>query len=190
MLPCPKCSRDNVDDALYCDQCRTAVSPGVQGPVLKDPCPACGGHVRELPSVFAACGDCGIALGEASPGGHEPRAQVPAAAEPEPGEKTPCPVCGVGNGPAASECAGCRIGFKASREPRTCPKCSAETDEDKCDCGAVLTLAKLLEYVDASVRVVCSVCKQPFTVDRPECSDCGARTLPAAALKALALRGR
>ncbi len=151
--------------------------------------------MRELPSVMAACGDCGIALGEGGPGAAEHRAAGSSAGAegpvPEPGEageKTPCPVCGEENLVESLECGRCLIGLKPSREPRACPKCSAETAEDKCDCGAVLTLAKLLSYLDASVRVVCSVCKQPFTVDRRECSDCGAPTLPADALKALALR--
>lgn len=193
MIACPKCSRENDDKALYCDQCRTAVSPDVPSPVHKDPCPACGGQVREIPSVMAACGDCGIALGEATPaagGRHAEDASEPAhsgaAPAVEAGEKVPCPVCGEGNAAGALDCAGCLIGLKPSREPRACPKCSAETSEDKCDCGAVLTLAKLLSYVDPSVKVVCSLCKQPFTVDRRECSDCGSETLPAASLKAYA----
>lgn len=198
MLPCPKCPRENDDKALYCDQCRTAVSPEVQGSVLKDPCQACGGTVREVPSVMAACGDCGIVLGEATHGAGGQQAQGPSGpsdSSEEPasggaGAKTPCPVCGEGNAVGALECGRCFIGLKASREPRACPKCSAETAEEKCDCGAVLTLAKLLSYVDASVKVVCSVCKQPFTVDRRECSDCGAQTLPADALKALAASRR
>lgn len=196
MIPCPKCSRENDDKALYCDQCRTAVSPDVPSAVHKDPCPACGGQVREIPSVMAACGDCGIALGEEThaAGGRRvegaPEAassSAEAASDPaEAGPEVPCPVCGEANAAGAPDCAGCLIGLKPSREPRACPKCSAETSEDKCDCGAVLTLAKLLTYVDASVKVVCSLCKQPFTVDRRECSDCGSETLPADALKAAA----
>lgn len=193
MIPCPKCSRENDDKALYCDQCRTAVSPDAPGPVHKDPCPACGGPVREIPSVMVACGDCGIALGEATPsagGRHAEGASEAALSHDEPaaeaGEEVPCPVCGKGNAAGALDCGGCLIGLKPSRGRRTCPKCSAETSEDKCDCGAVLTLAKLLSYVDPSVKVVCSVCKQPFTLDRRECSDCGAETLSADALKAYA----
>jgi predicted amidophosphoribosyltransferase len=189
MTPCPKCARQNADDALYCDQCRTAVSPAAPAPVQPDPCPACGGEVREVPSVLALCAGCGLALGEAAAeGGHAPERPAPSAPvpAPEPGETASCPLCGEGNPAGAPQCGGCGLAFEKPRGGRTCPKCEAESSEDQCSCGAILTLAKLLEYVDPSVRVVCSVCKQPFTVERGECSDCGGETLPADALKKLA----
>ncbi|TBR21907.1 hypothetical protein EPO15_09090 [bacterium] len=197
MSPCPKCARQNADDALYCDQCRTAVSPDVPAAVQEDPCPACGGEVREVPSILALCSDCGIALGEGAGEGAAapekapgaPPAPAPAAPE-APGEKAACPVCGEGNAAGAPLCAGCGIGFGKSRGARTCPKCEAEASGDQCGCGAILTLAKLLDYVSPSVRVVCSVCKQPFTVDRGECSDCGGETLPADGLRGLASERR
>ena len=105
---------------------------------------------------------------------------------PDSGAKSPCPVCAAENPVGAALCGGCKLAFTKPRRPLACPKCSAESTEDKCDCGAVLTLSKLLSYVDGSVRVVCSVCKQLFTVDRAECSDCGGETRPADALKRLA----
>lgn len=201
MIPCPKCPRQNDDEALYCDQCRTAVSPKASGEALPDPCPACGGAVREVPTTMAVCGDCGISLGDAGPegagahaggpagaashggaGGHE-EAGEPAA---DAGEASPCPVCGTENPARAAACSECRIAFQKPRGPLECPKCSEACDEDKCGCGAVLTLTKLLGYVDPSVKVVCPLCKQLFTLDRPTCSDCGSETRPADALKAFA----
>ncbi|MBI3300042.1 MAG: zinc ribbon domain-containing protein [Elusimicrobia bacterium] len=186
MIDCPKCSRPNADDALYCDQCRTAVSPDVPGEVHADPCPACGGAIKEVPSVLSMCQDCGIPLGETGPGGaHQEHAEPkPAAQEPETGEKTPCPVCGTEN--AGKRCKGCLLNFEKSHEPLPCPKCEAEATGDTCSCGAILTLPKLLSFLDKSVRVVCPVCKQLFTVERKECSDCGAETRSADSLKAFA----
>ncbi len=201
MIPCPKCSRENDDKALYCDQCRTPVSPESQGAVLDEDCPACGGEVREVPSTAAECSDCGLALGDGGPreggGAAEPGASAKATAKPavptdapaaDDGDKSPCPVCGTENGTQAESCADCGLGFGAA--VGSCPKCSAEAEGDKCECGAVLTLARLLEYVDGSVKVVCSTCKQLFTVDRAACSDCGGPTRPADALKALSAARR
>lgn len=196
MIPCPKCARENDDKALYCDQCRTPVSPEAAGAVLEAPCPACGGAMREVPSTAAACGDCGLTLGEGGPAGQEgghPEGEPSGPAETQAhdgGEKSPCPVCAVENPAGATQCGGCKLAFKKPRRPLACPKCSEESMDDKCPCGAVLTLSKLLGYVDGSVRVVCSVCKQLFTVDRDECSDCGGATRPADALRELAASGR
>lgn len=204
MIPCPKCSRENDDKALYCDQCRTPVAPESQGAVLDEACPACGGEVREVPSTAAECSDCGLALGAGGPeeghagsehdhgapakAGQKP-AVVPAAPAPEDDEKTACPVCGTENGARSGGCSGCGLRFD-SRGAHACPKCEAEATGDKCECGAVLTLARLLEYVDGSVKVVCSTCKQIFTIDRAACSDCGGETRPADALKKLAAARR
>lgn len=204
MIPCPKCPRLNDDEALYCDQCRTAVSPKVSGETLPDPCPACGGAVREVPTTMAVCGDCGISLGEGGPDGTAGHAGGPAGAgggaagreEPgagpsaDAGEASACPVCGTENPARAAACAECRIAFGEGRRMLECPKCSERTDEEKCGCGAVLTLTKLLGYVDPSVKVVCTLCKQLYTIDRPTCSDCGSDTRPAEALKARASAGR
>lgn len=206
MIPCPKCPRQNADEALYCDQCRTAVSPTVQGETLPDPCPACGGGVREVPTTMAVCGDCGISLGEGGPDGAAPHGGGPAGgdshgapadhdgrgaeASAEAGPASPCPVCGTENPARADACSECRIAFGEGRRTLECPKCSERTDEEKCGCGAVLTLTKLLGYVDPSVKVVCTLCKQLYTLDRPACADCGSDTRPADALKARASAGR
>lgn len=185
MIPCPKCSRENDDKALYCDQCRTPVAAASRGAVLDEACPACGGEVREVPSTAAECSDCGLALGEG--GAEEPPAKpgaMPEAPKPDDGEKSACPVCGAGNGARAGRCAGCGLCFGAAQG--ACPRCEAEAEGDKCECGAVLTLSRLLGYVDGSVKVVCSTCKQIYTIDRAACSDCGGQTRPADALRKLA----
>lgn len=196
MISCPECSRENDDKALYCDQCRTAVSPESAGEILDEPCPACGGEVREVPSTKAQCGDCGISLGEAGPAGQEggPSEAPPTAAigkmAQDVGEKSSCPVCAAENAASAAQCGGCKIAFEKPRQPLACPKCSAESTDEKCECGAFLTLPKLLEFVDGSVRIVCLVCKQLFTLNRDECSDCGGPTSPADALKKYAASRR
>lgn len=196
MIPCPKCSRENADDALYCDQCRTGVSPEVEGASLDEPCPACGGKVKEVPSTAAMCSDCGILMGDAggaacAPGPHEhaaPAAQPAPAAEA--GEKEPCPVCEFENPASAALCGDCGIYFEKSRALKDCPCCEGKSDEDKCRCGAILTLPKLLSYVDGGAKVVCLGCKQLFTVARDVCSDCSSDTVPADGLKEAAAARR
>lgn len=199
MIPCPKCSRENADDALYCDQCRTAVSEEVEGAVLDQPCPACGGQLKEVPSAVAMCKDCGIFLGasghaedheepEAKPkrfvsAAPQPQAE-PEAEEPEaPVETEPCPVCDTENAVDAPQCSGCRIAFQRLRRVIPCPKCGEETSDDVCSCGAVMTLPKLLSYVDKSVRMVCTACKTLITAQRDACPDCGGKLRSADALK-------
>ena len=199
MIPCPKCSRQNADDALYCDQCRTGVSPALEGASLAEPCPACGGKVKEVPSTAAMCSDCGIFMGDAGGGAcaaghHEPAAGVkqpaaPAAAS-EAGPTEPCPVCALDNPVSADRCGDCGIYFEASRALRDCPCCEGKSDEDKCRCGAILTLPKLLGYVDDGAKVVCLGCKQLFMVARDVCSDCSSDTVPADGLKKAAAARR
>jgi len=57
---------------------------------------------------------------------------------------------------------------------------------DKCECGAIMTLPKLLEYVEPSVKFVCSRCKAPYAVFQTKCPDCGGGLLSADRLKAFA----
>jgi len=57
---------------------------------------------------------------------------------------------------------------------------------DKCECGAILTLPKLLQYVEPSVRFVCSRCKAPYSKVQEKCPDCGAGLISADRLKAFA----
>ncbi|MFA5137919.1 MAG: zinc ribbon domain-containing protein [Elusimicrobiota bacterium] len=187
MIQCPKCSAENDDEALFCDQCGTAISPDALGGALDQPCPACGGEVRETQSVLAVCQACGLNLGEHPASGCQECA--PAAAEhgpapaPEEVEKWPCPVCAMENPQGAAQCSDCGIVFKKSPRLRPCPRCSAEVSGDTCNCGAILTLDKLMEYVDPSVQSVCSVCKQLYSVKKDSCPDCGGELEPAEDLK-------
>ncbi|MDE2292310.1 MAG: zinc ribbon domain-containing protein [Elusimicrobia bacterium] len=191
MIPCPKCSRENADDALYCDQCRTGVSPKVEGDVLAEPCPACGGKVREVPSTAALCDECGIFMGGGGGShGDDPEPEAPASPAAEPAadvETETCPVCRASNPVDVPLCGGCRIAFERPPRPIPCPRCGAATRDEKCACGAVMTLPKLAQFVDESIQVVCPVCKQLFTTARGTCSDCGAATVPADDLKDYAL---
>jgi hypothetical protein len=192
MIRCPKCSSENDDEARYCDQCAAAISPGAQGAVLDMPCPACDGEVREVPVPIAVCQECGLHLAaDGSPAGECPsgrEAAPPEAVEAPPAEteKSPCPVCEAPNPAGSARCVGCGIVFGRITRPVECPQCSAQCSDDKCGCGAVLTLSKLLEYVDSSIKVVCPVCKQLYSVKKDACSDCGSELRPADSLKTYA----
>ena len=97
-----------------------------------------------------------------------------------------CPLCGAENPGGAVKCAGCGIIFRETRSAQACPRCEREVRGGKCECGAILTLRKLLEYVEPSVRFVCGRCKQPYAVFQPKCPDCGGGLLSADRLKAYA----
>lgn len=98
----------------------------------------------------------------------------------------PCPLCGAGCAGDAPRCPGCGIWFARPRAPQPCPRCERETAGDACECGAILTLPKLLQYLEPRVRAVCSRCKAPYAAAHPKCPDCGAGTIPAERLKAFA----
>ncbi|HBL19234.1 MAG: hypothetical protein A2X36_03050 [Elusimicrobia bacterium GWA2_69_24] len=194
MIRCQRCSSDNDDEARYCDQCGAALAGAAPGKFLPDPCPACGGKLAEVPSTAAACRECGLRLadGAALPAEGSAHAEEPApsdrevAPSPADGPKLPCPVCALENPQDAARCGDCGIVFKKRPGLLVCPRCSAECSDDKCGCGAILTLARLVEYVDESVQSVCPVCKSLFSVRRDACSDCGSELEPAADLKAYA----
>lgn len=135
-------------------------------------CQGCGIHLG-AGGAAEACLPCQDA-GAASPAQDQESAEA---------EKSPCPVCETPNAVGAARCAACGIAFKKLTRPVACPQCSAESMDDKCGCGAVLTLEKLLEYVDDSIRVVCPVCKQLFSAKKDLCSDCGAALRSAGSLK-------
>ncbi|MBI5622462.1 MAG: hypothetical protein HY924_01650 [Elusimicrobia bacterium] len=190
MISCPKCSSENGDQARYCSRCGAPAAEG-PGPVLEMPCPACDGDVREVLVPMAVCQECGLHLAadgsaaESCPSRAQAAEAAPETQPAEP-ERTPCPVCETLNRESAACCKGC--GIVLGKLPRrvTCPRCQAESSDEKCDCGAVLTLSKLLEYVDDSVKVVCPVCKGIFATNRDTCSDCGAALRPADSLKSYA----
>jgi len=105
-------------------------------------------------------------------------------------ELEPCPVCAAECGPNAPRCPGCGIWFSRPRSAQPCPRCERETDADACECGAILTLPKLLKYVEPRVRAICSRCKAPYAVAHEKCPDCGAGMISADRLKAFAAAER
>lgn len=114
-------------------------------------------------------------------------APAPEEAAKPAGAPVPCPLCGVENPDDAARCSSCGLWFTRLRSPQPCPRCERGVAGDgKCECGAILTLPKLLEYVERSVRWVCSRCKAPYAAARPKCPDCGAALLCAERLKAFA----
>ena len=115
-----------------------------------------------------------------------PAAAEPEAAAPEPGKTHPCPLCGAECSEEAPRCVGCGIWFHGFRTPQPCPRCERLVSGDKCECGAILTLPKLLQYVEPSVRFVCTRCKAPYTIFQAKCPDCGGGLLSADRIKAFA----
>jgi len=113
--------------------------------------------------------------------GHAPHAEAAA------GATVPCPLCGVANPESSSRCSGCGLWFEALRSPQPCPRCERPVSgEGQCACGAILTLPKLLDYIEPSVRWVCSRCRAPYAVPQPNCPDCGGSLLSADRIKAFA----
>jgi hypothetical protein len=117
-----------------------------------------------------------------------------AAASPAPATSAPkpasgplnCPLCGAAGPAAAEQCGACGLWFGEPHGAHACPRCERTVRGGKCECGAILTLPKLLEYVEPSVRFVCSRCKQPYAVSQPKCPDCGGELISAERLKAFA----
>jgi predicted amidophosphoribosyltransferase len=100
-------------------------------------------------------------------------------------EPEPCPLCGVESPRSAAQCSGCGLWFGNHKAP--CARCGrASVAGGKCDCGAILTLPKLLQYIEPSVRFVCSSCRAPYAVNQPECPDCGGSLISADRIKAFA----
>ncbi len=111
--------------------------------------------------------------------------EAPTAAK-APSEKLSCPLCGA-EGPAdAEQCGACGLWFGELHGAQPCPRCERPVRGSKCECGAILTLPKLLEYVEPSVRFVCLRCKAPYAASRPKCPDCGGSLTSAARLKSFA----
>jgi predicted amidophosphoribosyltransferase len=111
---------------------------------------------------------------------------APADAAREPGEPQACPLCGADCPDEAKKCVGCGIWFHAFRTPQPCPRCERPVSGDKCSCGAIMTLPKLLQYVEPSVKFVCSRCKAPYAVFQAKCPDCGGGLVSADRIKAYA----
>ena len=108
---------------------------------------------------------------------------APAPAAREAGDAQACPLCGAGCPDEARRCGGCGIWFHGSRTHQPCPRCDRMASGDKCACGAILTLTKLLQYVEPSVRFICSRCKAPYSKVHEKCPDCGGALLSADRIK-------
>jgi predicted amidophosphoribosyltransferase len=122
---------------------------------------------------------------------HEVLAAAPGTVDAKADEgPLPCPLCGAENPHDALHCAGCGLWFEKPRAPQPCLRCGRQVTGVQCACGAVLTLTKLLEYIEPSVRWVCALCKAPYAVPQPKCPDCGGGLLSADRIKAFAAERR
>jgi len=107
----------------------------------------------------------------------------------EPAEPRACPLCGEEGSSEGPQCSGCGLSFQEHGPTGPCPRCEDDSAVDgKCRCGAILTLSRLLEYVENSVRFICLRCKQPYAVARSACPDCGGELIAAERIKAYAQR--
>lgn len=102
------------------------------------------------------------------------------------GKSHPCPLCGTECSDTAPRCVGCGLWFASLSRPQPCPRCERTSDQDKCECGAILTLPQLLQYIEPSVRFVCTTCRAPYTVAQAKCPDCGGGLVSADRIKAFA----
>ena len=148
------------------------------------------GTVERLTAAILRGTSAGLPLERAVADGCREIFSAPAAPEtasPQPASgPLNCPLCGA-EGPADAErCGACGLWFGEPHGAQACPRCAREVRGGKCECGAILTLPKLLEYVEPSVRFVCSRCKQPYAAFQPKCPDCGGGLLSAERLKAFA----
>ena len=114
-------------------------------------------------------------------------ADRPTAAPADDDKPEPCPLCGLETPASAPRCTGCGLWFQALRKPQPCPRCERMVSSGgKCECGSILTLPALLEYIEPSVKFVCSVCKQPYVAPQAKCPDCGGGLISADRIKAFA----
>ena len=151
--------------------------------------PAPNGAVEKLTAAILRRTRAGVSVEQAvveacrelyAPASEE---EAPAPAVPA----KPCPLCGAENPETAARCGGCGIWFRPPRPAEACPRCERPAPPGgKCECGAILTLPKLLEYIEPSVKFVCSGCKQPYAVFRQKCPDCGGGLISAERIKAFA----
>ena len=115
--------------------------------------------------------------------------EPPATDAAEAGKLHPCPLCGAECSEEAPRCVGCGLWFHGFRTPQACPRCDRMVAGDKCECGAIMTLPKLLQYVEPSVKFVCSRCKGPYSKFQAKCPDCGGGLISADRIKAFAAAG-
>ena len=146
--------------------------------------------IERLTAAILRKNGSGVPLEMAVAEGCREAFSAPAEAAPEPGEPQACPLCGAECPDEAKRCGGCGIWFHGSRTPQPCPRCERLASGEKCACGAIMTLPKLLQYIEPSVRFVCSRCKAPYAASREKCPDCGGGLLSADRIKAFAAGGQ
>ncbi|MDE2511912.1 MAG: zinc ribbon domain-containing protein [Elusimicrobia bacterium] len=190
------------DEDGGCPACGGAVESGGDG---KGVCADCGlelvetpaehtapavdaGAVERLTAAILRRTGAGLPVDQAVAEGCREVLGTPAAdaGSAAPGEPVPCPLCGELNADEATRCVGCGIWYGVPRTPQPCPRCERPTAAAKCQCGAILTLPKLLEFIEPSVRFICARCRAPYAVSRPNCADCGGALLSADRIKTFA----
>jgi ribosomal protein L40E len=142
--------------------------------------------IERLTAAILAKTGAGVPLEKAVADGCREVFSASAAAAAESDETQECPLCGAECPDEARSCAGCGIWFHCSRTPQPCPRCDRMTSGEKCECGAIMTLPKLLQYLEPAVRFICSRCKAPYSKVQEKCPDCGGGLLSADRLKAFA----
>lgn len=206
---CDQCGQplsvpEAVDDGAggCCPACGGAVEIRDDG---KGVCSRCGLELVEVPEPSSAKADAGTVarltaaiLSKTRAGRSVEEAvaegcrEVFDAPPPEPaakneGEPILCPLCGENNPGEAARCGGCGLWFQGLRSSQQCSLCERSVFGDgKCECGAILTLPKLLEYIESSVRWICARCKAPYARTQANCPDCGGELLSSERIKAYA----
>lgn len=208
MILCQQCSNENTDDSDFCDRCgdrlvqdaknrdseiaesevafpkeddsNAEVDPSI--PLSRQLSESIKQKVNAgMPLDFAIEESCVELVAEPAFQQSRPRQDHEKQVEMK---SEDCPVCGEENASDEAQCGKCGIVLKRTSEFVTCPKCGLKTcNSGKCECGTILTLSRLLEFVDPSVMSICRRCKQLYTAYRPLCSDCGGDLVPADRLK-------
>ncbi len=188
---CPACGgtvEDRNDGIGVCSSCGLELTETFEPPPVK----AAAGTVERLTAAILEKTRAGRSVEQAVFEGCREvfETSAPSPAAKKAGEPVLCPLCGEENLEEAARCRGCGLWFQHLRSPQPCPLCELGVSGDgKCECGAILTLPKLLEYVDASERWICSSCKAPYArVQAGACPDCGGDLLSAERIKAFAGR--
>jgi ribosomal protein L40E len=163
----------------------------VETPVEPPAAKADAGTVERLTARILAKARSGIPVERAVAEGCREVLGAPAQPAPqaEKGESklAPCPLCGAPSPEDAEKCGGCGLWFDRLRSPQPCPRCERGVKGDgQCECGAILTLPKLLDYIEPAVRWVCVRCRAPYAVAQPKCPDCGGGLISAERIKAFA----
>lgn len=186
---CPACGglvESRGDGKGVCARCGLELVETAEEPA---PHAADAGTAGRLTAAILAKTQSGLTLDRAVADACREVLSAPAAAPAasKSAEPIPCPLCGAENHEDAPHCSACGLWFRKLRTPQPCPRCERPVAGDgHCSCGAVLTLPKLLEFIEPKVRFVCGRCKAPYAVFQPKCPDCGGGLISADRIKAFA----